>query len=52
MWRWERRRGRADQIREITFAEKARLYEEAIDKFHRRTEFGYVLGARAAGGAR
>ncbi len=31
------------QIREITFAEKARLYEEAIDKYHRRTEFGYVL---------
>ena len=31
------------QNREITFAEKARLYEEAIEKYNRRTEFGYVL---------
>lgn len=31
------------QIREISFAEKARLYEEAIDKYHRRTEYGFVL---------
>lgn len=31
------------QIREITFAEKARLYEEAIEKYHRRTKFGFVI---------
>ena len=31
------------QIREITLAEKARLYEEAIDRYHRRTEYGFVL---------
>ena len=37
------------QIREITLAEKARLYEDAIEKQHRRTEFGYVLERSATG---
>lgn len=27
----------------MTLAEKARFYEDEIDKYHRRTEYGYVL---------
>lgn len=30
----------------MTLADKARLFEEAIDKYHRRTPYGYVLGVR------
>ncbi|MDZ4858653.1 MAG: hypothetical protein SGI88_06690, partial [Candidatus Hydrogenedentes bacterium] len=29
--------------RPMTFAEKATWYEDEIDKYHRRTEYGYVL---------
>lgn len=32
--------------RSVTFAEKARLFEEQIDEYHRRTPFGYVLSVR------
>jgi hypothetical protein len=32
--------------RMMTLAEKARFYEDEIDKYNRRTEFGYVLEAR------
>jgi hypothetical protein len=31
--------------REMTLAEKARFYEDEIDKYHRRTPFGYVMSA-------
>ena len=31
----------------MTLAEKAKHYEDEIDKHHRRTEFGYVIGAYA-----
>jgi hypothetical protein len=30
----------------ITFKEKARFYEECIDKYHRRTPYGYVIEAQ------
>ncbi len=30
----------------MTLAEKAKFYEEEIDKYNRRTEYGYVLDAR------
>ncbi|MFO7974507.1 MAG: hypothetical protein R6V12_07730, partial [Candidatus Hydrogenedentota bacterium] len=32
----------------MTLAEKARFYEEEIDKYHRRTEYGYVLSVTTA----
>ncbi len=32
----------------MTLAEKARFYEEEIDKYHRRTEYGYVLEVSTA----
>ncbi len=32
----------------MTLAEKARFYEEEIEKYHRRTEYGYVLGVSTA----
>ena len=32
--------------REMTLARKAKLFEAAIDKHHRRTPYGYVLGVR------
>jgi hypothetical protein len=31
------------ELRTTTLADKARRFEEAIDKYHRRTPFGYVL---------
>ena len=31
----------------MTLAEKAKHYEDEVDKHHRRTEFGYVIGAYA-----
>lgn len=31
------------QFIDMTLAEKAKHYEDLIDKYHRRTEFGYVL---------
>ena len=31
------------QFKPMTLAEKARFFEDEIDKYHRRTEFGYVL---------
>ena len=37
--------GRIEQKR-TTFAEKARFFEDEIDKRHRRTEYGYVLGVQ------
>lgn len=35
------------EFQDYTLAQKARFYEEEIDKYNRRTEFGYVLEARA-----
>jgi len=32
----------------VTLKEKARRFEEAIDRFHRRTPYGYVLSVRLA----
>jgi hypothetical protein len=32
--------------RRITFAEKAKFFEDEIDLRHRRTQYGYVLGVR------
>lgn len=32
----------------MTLAEKARFYEDEIDAYHRRTDFGYVLQVRTA----
>ncbi len=32
----------------LTLAEKAEFYEDEIDKYNRRTEFGYVIQAQAA----
>jgi hypothetical protein len=32
----------------MTLAEKAKFYEEEIDKYHRRTEYGYVLSVTTA----
>jgi len=34
----------AIERRPMTLAEKAKWYEDEIDKYNRRTEFGYVLG--------
>ena len=31
----------------MTLAEKAKHYEDEIDRHHRRTEFGYVIDAHA-----
>ena len=36
------------RFRGMTLAEKARYYEDEIDKHHGRTEFGYVIEAQAA----
>jgi hypothetical protein len=35
--------------RPMTFAEKAEFFENEIDKFHRRTPYGYVLGVGLKG---
>ena len=32
----------------MTLAEKARFYEDEIDKYHRRTDYGYVLSVTTA----
>lgn len=32
----------------MTLAEKAKFFEDEIDKYHRRTEYGYVLGVDVA----
>jgi len=33
------------EFKPMTLAEKARFYEDRIDRYHRRTEFGYVIEA-------
>jgi len=39
----------AIERRAMTLAEKAEFYEDEIDKYHRRTPYGYVLEARLKG---
>lgn len=36
------------ETKPVTYADKARLFESEIDKRHRRTEYGYVLGVNVA----
>lgn len=36
------------ETKPVTYADKARVFESEIDKRHRRTEYGYVLGVSVA----